>query len=530
MNSKIAAAFILSIFVIGLGAPLCLENTDALDSDDYYITIPGTKTPAEEVYETIGNGKEHTWSLYVVNTSELYLDVYFDSSVDSNEVHASALKPSMLRPSSTGDNVYEGTFTISVDEVSGAHDDVIVDLVVTVMDASDPESLIVNHVIFNIKVESIYDTSGSYNKFFGIIPNTLVEPFNSAIVAAIVTILVNIALTGLLCRLLIPVLARILDKQTTEEDADKFERALFWMLVPLSLVLSINQGLSIMGVDTDLIATASTITAILVVILVMFILWTNYVFIITSILSRIERANADSAIDTSLVPLFKMIGRIIFWVAGVSAVLGTFGVDLQGILVSAGVISLGITLGAQNVLSQFFSGLVILTTRPFRAGDFLKINGEVYVVRKVKLMYTEFNNWAGDEIVTMPNNVVTSSTIRNTTKGDTACKQYVFFSVAYGTDLQKAGEVMIEAAKKSKNVLLDGKHEEPSVRVTNFLSSGIEMRLSVYAPTFDDTGALAGEMRQLVYEAFRENGIEIPYDRVQIDILSDNTRGSPDKE
>ena len=47
--------------------------------------------------------------------------------------------------------------------------------------------------------------------------------------------------------------------------------------------------------------------------------------------------------------------------------------------------------------------------------------------------------------------------------------------------------------------------------------------MSVYTPTFDDTGEAAGKLRGLVYEAFAENNIEIPYDRVQIDILSDHT-------
>jgi small-conductance mechanosensitive channel len=203
-------------------------------------------------------------------------------------------------------------------------------------------------------------------------------------------------------------------------------------------------------------------------------------------------------------------------------VLAGFGVDLQGILMSAGVVSLGITLGAQNVLSQFFSGILILVNRPFRNGDFLKINDKVYIVRKVRLMYTEFKNWAGDEIITMPNNVVTSATISNMTKGDAVCRQYVYFSVAYGTDLNKAQRVMVEAARKCELVIEDRDHDI-GTRITNFLASGVELRLSVYTPTFDDTSDAAGRLRGLVYEAFAENDIEIPYDRVQIDILSDRT-------
>ena len=86
---------------------------------------------------------------------------------------------------------------------------------------------------------------------------------------------------------------------------------------------------------------------------------------------------------------------------------------------------------------------------------------------------------------------------------------------------------MIEAAKKCDLVVEDAKHEGPTTRITSFLASGIEIRLAVYTPTFDDTGAAAGKLRALVYEAFRENDIEIPYDRIQIDILSDSTEKVP---
>lgn len=128
----------------------------------------------------------------------------------------------------------------------------------------------------------------------------------------------------------------------------------------------------------------------------------------------------------------------------------------------------------------------------------------------------------GDEIITMPNNVVSSATVSNMTKGDEVCRQYVYFSVAYSTDLDKAQDVIIEAAKKCPLVIEDEKHSGPKTKVTNFLSSGIEIRLSVHTPTFNETSSAAGQIRALVYQAFKENDIEIPYDRIQIDILSDS--------
>ena len=271
------------------------------------------------------------------------------------------------------------------------------------------------------------------------------------------------------------------------------------MALAFALVFSINLDLKITGADPGVISNIEALSNILYVVIGSIIAWRIYLFIMESILKGIEESDQTSVVDMTLMPLMRMLGKMIFWIAGATIILGSFGVDLGGILVSAGIISLGITMGAQNVLSQFFSGLVILSTRPFKAGDFLKINDKVYIVRKVRLMYTEFTSWESDQIITMPNNVVSASTIHNMTKDDLPVKQYVYFTVAYGTDLEKAKEIMIETARKNPYVVLDGKHEEPGFRMTNLLNSGIELRLSYFARTFDDTGGSAGQIRMEIY-------------------------------
>jgi small-conductance mechanosensitive channel len=525
MKQKMMAAFVLSLLLLGFATPL-LSGADALDYDDYYVTVPDTNAPREPVKATLGNGESQTWPIYVVNVSDSYLNVTYKSTSSISDVKVTGLpSTTLLGPMGTTEgHISSGEIVIAADKLSDAYDSVEVDVIVCVTDIAEPNSTQEIHIVFDLKIESIYDTSSVYNKFFGIIPNTLGEPLNGAWLPAIVTIFGIIIISIIIGSLILAILTRHFSKNSTEEEIRKFKRSVLELVIPLVALWTINLALMIMDADVRIMSVFMEVSVVLGIILAVAIAWKIYVFVIVSFLTGFEKLHGDSSIDTSLIPLFKMIGRIIFWVSGVSLILNSFGVDLQGILVSAGVISLGITLGAQNVLSQFFSGLVLLTTRPFKAGDFLKLNDKVYIVRRVKLMYTEFTNWAGDEVITMPNNTVSSATISNLTKGDLLCKLYVYFSVAYGTDLKKAEKVMIETARKCSLVVEDATHEGPSVRVTDFLSSGIEMRLAVYTPTFDDTGAAAGQLRALIYEAFNENDIEIPYDRIQIDVLSDRTR------
>jgi len=527
MKMKMTAILVLVVMMAGMLVPALTSDSDALEEGDYYISIPGTDLSGGVVKATIDNGEMATWSVWVVNNSDKHLEVSYTYSVDSSDAEVTSIPSNtLLGPTgSSEETVSKGDFTIEISNVSEKHDSLIVKFMITVKDLSESSSLVeVNTINFDIAVESTYDSGSQYNKFFGIIPNTLSPPFNNPWITAILTLLAEMLVIMFIVKGVLNKLAKRTMKDNEDSERAGFVNSVLILVMPLSFFLLINQTAMILNLGATVISVLFSLTGVISIILGTIILWRVYMFIVTSVLTNFEKVHTGHEIDSSLIPLFKMIGRLIFTVGGASLILSMFGVDLQGILVSAGVISLGITLGAQNILSQFFSGIVLLINRPFRDGDFLRINGEVYIVRKVKLMYTEFSNWNCDEIITMPNNVVSAATISNMTKNDKAAKHFVFFDVAYGTDLNKAQEVMIEAAKKCPLVVQDGWHDGPRTRITSLLDSGIQIRLASYAPTFDDTGAAAGQLRMLVLDAFAENDIEVPYNRLEVDIISDRKK------
>jgi len=536
MNMKLLSIIAVSLMMIGVIAPALLANADADDEgsiitgtfgeDDFVITIPTTQAPDEPIELSLANTQSKSWIIYVVNQSEYYLDVSFQTnSANKDVIFSETPSGKLLMPvgATDGSNIKEGTVTITADDYAETLDDVIAELIITVTDINE-NITVVKTVTFNVDVKSIFDTSGSYNKFLGVFENTLPAPLNTPWVPFIVTIIFWIIVAEAACIVIAPRLAKVLDKRTTDDDAKRFEKTISRLIAIFVFFLSLNYGLSILGAGAQIMSDCLNMSMIVYLVLTLFILWKVYLIIVEGILKRFE-SNDETTIDMTLMPLFRMIGKIVFWVAGAAGVLSFFGVDLQGILVSAGVISLGITLGAQNVLSQFFSGIVILMTRPFKKGDFLKINDKVYIVKKVKLMYTEFLGWDKDQIITMPNNVVSSATIVNLTKDDEAYRLYVYFSVAYGVDLKKAERVMLEVAEKSPVVLHDDEHAAPNVRMTNFEDSGIELRLGVTVKDFNGNVTAASSLRMDVYQAFVDNDIEIPYNRLEVTMLNDCFKG-----
>jgi small-conductance mechanosensitive channel len=377
-----------------------------------------------------------------------------------------------------------------------------------------------NTLTVSANVESALALEGMYNQFFGIYPNTLPAPFDNPIVTAVVTILIWILLAVLVGYAILTPISAAVERRFPDSKFRDVQRSIFRMIFAIMVFTGIGECLQIIGANSEWIQAFNTISMAVYVVFGAIIAWDIWKCVI-NVLIRIFDEVDVKGVDSSLTPLLKMIGRIVISVVAVATILASFGVDLAGILISAGVISLGITLGAQNILGQFFSGIVLLSTRPFQKGDYVKINNEVYIVHKVKVMFTEFNNWDNDQIITMPNNVVTNATIINLTRDSKDTRIFIYISVAYEADLAKAKELMIQAAMEHPHVIKDGSRSMPGTRLTNFLDSGIEYRLSCFVDDFDNNSHYAGQIREAIYDLFVENGVSIPYNKLEVFLMDD---------
>ena len=524
MSNRTVMVVIAAFILVGMVSPMFVQGSDALGPGDYYITIPGTEAPDVPIDMTVTNGESCSYTLYVVNTSDKYLNVSFSFASDTDDLRVEGLPDAvLLDPKDTKGSLYTVTFTIAAKTVSDPHESVKVDVILTITDISDKTSTIDNHVIFNVKLVSSFDTAPMYNKFFGITPNGMPGILGNPMFTAVATVILGVVITYLVCRLMVNRLIELVDKKTSEDGANAFKKGFLCLLIIQVLVFSADVFLKIIGAEAKAVSFVDDLVYFIRVIFLTVFFWNIYIFGVKSLFNGLEKRNPNTFWDSSMIPLFNMLGTIVFLVVGISLLLVPFNLDLGQILLSAGIVSLGVSLGAQSILSQFFSGLVILITRPFKEGDYLKINDTVYIVRKVRVMYTEFKNRGRDEIVTMPNNTVASATIKNLTKEDAYCRQSVYFTVAYGTDLEYAQKVILDAIKDCDLIVSDEKHRPPYTGVSDFLSSGVAIRLGFYTRNYRTTGYAAARVREIVYNAFRANGVEIPYERIQIDILSDRT-------
>ena len=529
MDVRRTTYVLLLVLMLSVAVPVAMGgDSDAAEQSDVIVNVDGS---GYSITLDMDSGTSKTATLYITNNSDSYLSLdvpTYDSDLISSsaKITVNGAESNLIYPKGDPDgrHIAVVTITVSVDRLTDTQTvegNLTLRFTDVTVESTDGSNVFERQVPFTVNVNSVYTSEGSYNQFFGLFPNTLPAPLNEPWFTAVVTLVLWIVITIVVCELVIPQLTKIVGSRKTATEKKKLTQTLTKTISVLMFVVAVNECLNIIGTSAEIMSMVSTWSLVLYVLIGSVLAWQVYIFLVTAIINGLDDAVDVDGIDSSLIPLFRLIGKVVICVLAATIILAAFGVDLAGIMVSAGVITLGITFGAQEIISQFFSGIVLLSTRPFKKGDYISLNGTTYIVHKVRIMYTEFENWDRDQIVTMPNNAVTSATMINYTKGDPRTRIFIYVSVAYDADLTLAKELMIKAANMHPHVIKDKSCVPPNTRLTNFLDSGIEYRLACYVDDYDLSAHYAGQIREIIYKLFKDNGVEIPYNRLQIDILSD---------
>lgn len=529
MDVRRTTYVLLLVLMLSVAVPVAMGgDSDAAEQSDVIVNVDGS---GDSITLDMESGTSKTATLYITNNSDSYLSLdvpTYDSDLISSraKITVNGAESNLIYPKGDPDgrHIAVVNITVSVDRLTDTQTvegNLTLRFTDVTVESTDGSNVFERQVPFTVNVNSVYTSEGSYNQFFGLFPNTLPAPLNEPWFTAVVTLVLWIVITIVVCELVIPQLTKIVGSRKTATEKKKLTQTLTKTISVLMFVVAVNECLNIIGTSAEIMSMVSTWSLVLYVLIGSVLAWQVYIFLVTAIINGLDDAVDVDGIDSSLIPLFRLIGKVVICVLAATIILAAFGVDLAGIMVSAGVITLGITFGAQEIISQFFSGIVLLSTRPFKKGDYISLNGTTYIVHKVRIMYTEFENWDRDQIVTMPNNAVTSATMINYTKGDPRTRIFIYVSVAYDADLTLAKELMIKAANMHPHVIKDKSCVPPNTRLTNFLDSGIEYRLACYVDDYDLSAHYAGQIREIIYKLFKDNGVEIPYNRLQIDILSD---------
>ena len=220
-----------------------------------------------------------------------------------------------------------------------------------------------------------------------------------------------------------------------------------------------------------------------------------------------NRFLVNSGLDRSLQYAIAQIVSNIVLVVGVFIVLDNAGIHLGTLTVFAGAVGVGIGFGLQNIASNFISGLVILAERPITIGDRVEVAGVAGQVQQIRARSTVI--LTNDNItMIVPNTKFIDSPVTNWTYGDPRVRFRIPVGVAYGSDLEKVRNALVEVARENLHVL---PQPEPTVFLETFGGSSINLELVVWSKEMSyRPRRFRSDLNFAIAQKLREAGIEIP--------------------
>ncbi|MFN2201776.1 MAG: mechanosensitive ion channel family protein [Caldilineaceae bacterium] len=201
------------------------------------------------------------------------------------------------------------------------------------------------------------------------------------------------------------------------------------------------------------------------------------------------------------------LARYALMAVGILVSLSLMGLDFTSLAIIAGGLSVGIGIGMQDFVANFISGLVLLFEQSLRPGDVVEIEDRICRVQNISLRATTVRTLMNQELI-IPNSTFTSQQVTNLTKSDRQVRVLVPLSVSYGSSPSEVREVATQAALQHPLVLPD---PPPFLAFLGYGESSLDFNLSVSVDQPDRSGRVRSDLYYLLWDAFSEHGIVIPF-------------------
>lgn len=245
--------------------------------------------------------------------------------------------------------------------------------------------------------------------------------------------------------------------------------------------------------------------------LVVFVLGLIALFVFSKIVSKaLSKTKLDVSLQRFFIKSVNIIGAILILICALS----TAGISTTGLIAGFSAAGAAVALALKDSLGNLAGGIVLLITHPFVTGDYIEIGEYSGTVKEIDILQTTLITTDNKTIV-IPNGLLSSDQVVNYTK-EQFRRVDLTIPISYDSDVKLAKESVLKAAQREE--LLTTEKDEPFVRVSQYADNSVDLAVRVWCKT-EDYWEVYFNMIEKIRENFNEDGIEIPYQRIDVHMV-----------
>jgi small-conductance mechanosensitive channel len=226
----------------------------------------------------------------------------------------------------------------------------------------------------------------------------------------------------------------------------------------------------------------------------------------------------EATLDEQLFPFFQRVILILLSAIGLITILSHFDINITAMVTTLGIGSLAVALAAQNTLEDTINGFMIMLDRPYRIGDRIELLdldtwGDVV---DIGLRSTRIRT-RDNRMVVVPNSQIGKSLVVNYAYPNDQYRLQIHIGIAYGSDIENARKVMINAVRNVEGVLPDRPVE---ALFLEFGESAMIFRVRWWLESYVDTRRMFDSVNTALYHALQEANIELPAPQLEVHMKS----------
>ena len=232
-----------------------------------------------------------------------------------------------------------------------------------------------------------------------------------------------------------------------------------------------------------------------------------------------QSATYKSKLDNAASTFVVSIITVVLYIALIIVLVSSLGFSTAGIIAAFSAVALAVALALKDSLASLANGVIITFTKPFKKGDYVEINGMDGLVQDIRLFNTKILTYSNEEII-VPNSEVLGSKLINYSTMPLR-RVVLAVPVPYASDIGEVRKIMLDCASAHPCVVSS---PAPSVVLDAFGSSALKLSVRVWTLN-ENYWTVNNELKENLFNALREHGIEIPFDRLDVQLIGGNKEG-----